>query len=654
MASHADEVAAGTGSTMLSEVQLAEELACVHRALLTLSAGNRSLLRASDEQELLYEMCRTIVETGGYRIACVGYAVHDDRKSITWMASVGTDIETMAGFDFTWTEDERGRSASGTAIRTGMAVVGRRLADPAYRGASFDLFRGHASESGFASFTALPLRVEGQVIGALLIAAAETDAFSDAEVKLLTELADDLGYGIENQRRRLQHRAAEAALARLAYFDPLTGLPNRARLREKLEEAMETAKRQHRAIALLHLEVGRFHEINKVIGYRAGDELLQELSQRLSRLCTGVETLARVGEAEFALMIPNSGADHATKVAKRLLQTLRTPAHVAGLTIDARVGIGIALFPGHATEADVLMRRANAAMHLAQPVAGGYAMYTGRLEQEYTRGLALMGDLYRAIEENELRLFCQPKVAIASRAQCGAEALVRWEHPQFGMIAPAEFVKLAEQAGTITPLTHWMLEAVFSQSYAWQEAHEPRTLAVNLSVHDLYSPGLVDRISGLFSTWGISPELMQFELTEGALMTDPESARDTLARLKNLGVTLLIDDFGTGYSSLSYLQRLPVDGIKIDQSFVRPMLTSADSDVIVRSTIELGHNLGLKVVAEGVENRDIWERLHSLGCDAAQGYLISRPMPAEQLQAWEREWAQGTGWGCAAQQPGLH
>lgn len=195
---------------------------------------------------------------------------------------------------------------------------------------------------------------------------------------------------------------------------------------------------------------------------------------RLVGCCTGSEVLARVGEAEFALMIPNSGADHATKVVKRLHQILRAPAHVAGLVLDARVGIGIALFPGHATEADVLIRRANAAMHLAQPVAGGYAMYTGRLEQEYTRGLALMGDLHRAIEENELRLFCQPKVDIASHTQCGAETLVRWEHLRFGMIAPAEFVKLAEQAGSITPLTHWMLDAVFSQSYAWQEANVPR------------------------------------------------------------------------------------------------------------------------------------------------------------------------------------
>ncbi|OWW23095.1 hypothetical protein AYR66_27465 [Noviherbaspirillum denitrificans] len=615
------------------------ELARVHRALRTLSAGNRCLLRASNEQELLTEMCRVIVEKGGYRVACVCYAVHDDQKNIRWMAAVGTDIARMAAFNHSWADNERGVSATGTAIRTGLPVVGRMLSDPIYSNSVFSTLREQAERDGFTSVTALPLRVDGQVIGCLLMGAAEPDAFDEAEVKLLNELADDLAYGIENQRVREQHRSAQATIARLAYYDPLTGLPNRTCLHEQLEEAMQAARQQHHAIALLHMEIGRFHEINKVIGYRAVDELLRELATRLSDCCAGKGTLARVGETAFALMISHSNVDHATRLAHQLLDKLRAPVHVAGLLLDAQACIGLAMFPGHATDADALIRRANAAMHLARPTGGGFAIYMGGLEQEYTRRLALMGDLHRAITENELRLFCQPKVDIATRAFTGAEALVRWEHPQHGLIATAEFVKLAEQAGTITPLTHWMLEAAFSQGYAWQEAGTARTLAVNLSVHDLYSPGLVDRIAGLFTTWGLSSDLIQFELTESALMTDPELAQQTLARLKDLGVTLVIDDFGTGYSGLSYLQRLPVDGIKIDQSFVMPLVTNADSEVIVRSTIELGHNLGLQVVAEGVESRAVWERLAMLGCDAAQGYLIAKPLPAERLPEWEREWA---------------
>jgi EAL domain-containing protein (putative c-di-GMP-specific phosphodiesterase class I) len=222
---------------------------------------------------------------------------------------------------------------------------------------------------------------------------------------------------------------------------------------------------------------------------------------------------------------------------------------------------------------------------------------------------------------------------------CGAEALVRWEHPVHGMLSTLEFIQLAEQAGLITPLTNWMLDAAFRQSHAWRQEGLERSLSVNLSAHDLHGPALVDRLRGLFSTWGIAPELIQFELTESALMTDPASALETLTRLKRLGVELYIDDFGTGYSSLSYLQRLPIDWIKIDQSFVMPMMHSNDSAVIVRSTIEMGHNLDLRIVAEGVESQAVWDSLARLGCDVAQGYLISMPLPARQLHNWEGRWA---------------
>jgi EAL domain-containing protein (putative c-di-GMP-specific phosphodiesterase class I) len=277
-------------------------------------------------------------------------------------------------------------------------------------------------------------------------------------------------------------------------------------------------------------------------------------------------------------------------------------------------------------------------MHLAKHARGGYAMYVGGKEEQNTRRLSLIGDLHRAIRNNELQLYCQPKVEIASRRVCGAEALVRWMHPQHGMVSTVEFIRLAEQAGTILPLTKWMLEAAFSQSYAWQKAGLEHALAVNLSAHDLYDPGFIDRIRGMFSTWGIAPQRIQFELTESCLMEDPAVALETLMSLKALEVELFIDDYGTGYSSLSYLQKLPVDALKIDQSFVLPLMRDRDSAAIVSSTIELGHNLGKKVVAEGVEDLEVWNRLAALECDVAQGYHISRPMPAAEFAAWEASW----------------
>lgn len=635
----ADESNKDSSNSVLKNEQLLTIIERVTCALRTLSAGNHTVLHASDEQELLHDMCQVVVEKGGYRIASVAYAEHDKDKSLHWMASIGIDKAFLEALHYTWADTEMGRSATATAIRTGEPCVGRNiLTDPVYTTPAYAPLRENAIKFGYAAVTAFPLRVNKQVLGALAMGAIEPDAFDEEEVKLLSELADDLAYGISNLRMRAEHQAAEATIVRLAYYDPLTELPNRTLMLEHLQDAIQTAKYHHHALAVLHLNVIRLRGINQILGYRSGDQLLQQLAQRLMQTLKESEFLARVGEGEFALLLPRGGADCAIQAAQRLANALHDSMEVAGLMVDPRVSIGIALYPGHATEADTLLRRANAATNDVCPARGGYALYTGGQEQECTRRIALMGDFRQAIEQNELLLYCQPKVDIASQRVCGAEALVRWQHPVHGMLSTIEFIKLAENAGLITPLTYWMLDAVFSQSYAWHEMGIAQALSVNLSAHDLYDPMLVDRIQGLFSTWNVDPELIQFELTESTLMEEPSVALETLTKLKNLGTRLFIDDFGTGYSSLSYLQKLPVDSIKIDQSFVMPMAANNDSAVIVRSTIELGHNLDLEVVAEGVNSQAVWDLLATLECDVAQGYWVSMPMPAEQFSSWESEW----------------
>jgi len=609
------------------------------RALRTLSAGNHTLLRAQSEQQLLNDMCQVIVEKGGYSLATVGYAQHDAEKTIRWVAAVGsmetTLLETLR---YTWADSSR--SVTGMAIRTGKPSVARNiLTDPDYDDSIYAPLRERAIKGGWAAVTAFPLIIEDEVLGALSMAAPEADAFDSDEVELLSELAADLAYGIANLRTRIKHREAQATIARLAYYDELTGLANRTLLHERTEEAIELAKRQHHSLALLCLQLNQFHEINDILGYQAGDQLLRIFASRLKLSTRQDELRARIGEAEFALLLPHAGASLAAREAQRLLELLHEPVEISGLTVHAPVKIGIALFPGHGMDAEALIRRANAAARSAGPGKGDYAVYAGGQEQENTRRLTLMGDLRRAIAKNELFLYCQPKVKIATRELCGAEALVRWRHPSHGMLSTGEFIRFAEHAALITPLTNWVLEAAFSQAYVWQEAGLSCPLSVNLSAHDLRDAGLIARIRGLFSTWGVSPELIEFELTESALMEDPESALETLMHLKEFNVTLYIDDFGTGYSSLSYLQKLPVDWIKIDQSFVMAMTGSADSRTIVRSTIDLGHNLGLKVVAEGVSDAAIWDDLAALGCDVAQGHLIAKPMPVEELAEWKRNWS---------------
>ncbi|GGC57550.1 bifunctional diguanylate cyclase/phosphodiesterase [Undibacterium terreum] len=621
------------------EAERPEEQGCINRALRTLSAVNRALLRATSEPEFLKEMCQVIVEHGGYRQACVGYARHDENKSICWMECVGVDKALLNAMHSSWADSELGRTGSGAAIHSGKPSIGRNiLTDPSYSGPNFAAFRQEAIDKDFASLSAFPLSSDGEVFGVLALAASEPDAFNQNEVRLLNELAADLAYGITNLRVRSKHREAEATIARLAYYDSLTGLPNRTFLLELLDAAIQVAKQLRQPLALLHLEVGRFHEINKVLGYRSGEELLQEIARRLTNTVKENETLTRVGEAEFALVLPTGGADYAIQTAQRLATMLHLPVNVSGLSVDASVTIGIALFPDNATTPETLLRRSNAAMRSAKLIWGGYAMYTGGQEERHTRQLSLMGDLRRAIQQNELQLYCQPKLTMSSRKVCGAEALVRWKHPVYGMIPTTEFIKLAEHAGLITPITNWVLEAAFKQSLAWHEDGIECALSVNLSAHDLRDPELISRIRELFSRFPIPPKTMQFELTESALMEDPASALETLSQLKSLGCKLFIDDFGTGYSSLSYLQKLPVDSVKIDQSFVIPMAESNDSSVIVHSTIELGHNLGLEVVAEGVESKSAWNLLARQGCDVAQGYLISAPFPIGQFKTWETSW----------------
>ena len=617
-----------------------DELARVKRALRTLRATNRALLRASDETALVREICRVVVEDIGYRFAWVGYAEHDAQKTVRAVAHAGVEQGYLAVANISWSDTERGHGPTGTAIRTGKPIVVRDIAtDP-----STAPWREDLAKRGFASGVALPLRVDNETIGVLNIRAAEPDAFEGEELELLQDTADDLAFGIQALRMKARREVAEQTIQRMAFHDATTGLPNRARLHERLEDAIASGRAQRRPFALLMVNAGRFTEINETLGSDEGDKLLREMARRLDVVAKPAGTIARIGEDQFAVLLPDCDAEHASRIAGQLVRALYEPIELSGLMLDPHAVIGIALFPGHGSEANVLIRRAHAALNLARRRDTGYAVYSGGLDKDDARRLALMADLRRAIDNNELLLYCQPKVDMRERRLCGAEALVRWRHRDQGMINPGEFIKLAEHTGLITPLTFWILDAAVSQTYAWREQGLNVPLAVNLSAHDLRDPQLIERIHGAFATWGAQPDWIQFELTESALMDDPAGSLKTLAQLKDLGAELFIDDFGTGYSSLSYLQKLPIDAIKVDQSFVGDMIRNHDSAVIVRSTVDLAHSLELEVVAEGVENHELWDHMVALGCDVAQGYYIGAPVPAEELAAWARQ----SPWGAAA------
>lgn len=601
------------------------------RALRTLSAGNRALLRAENEDALLREMCRVIVEVGGYRMAWVGYAENDPGKTIRPMAFHGFEDGLLSLQRLSWADDAQGLIAQ--AIRQGQPRIVQSAAE-ARQQPQHQLALEEQIKRGYKSGALLPLHIEGRVGGLLTIYAAEPDAFDEAEANLLAEMADDLAFGIATLRMRARHREAEETIHRLAWYDTLTGLPNRTSLADQLTALITQAHTTHHSFAVTLVKIGRFPEISDTLGYAEGDLLMCDMARRLRQSAAADVSVFRVADDEFALVFPRASAESAAYAAARLLRETGQAASVDGMSVDPHVYIGIALYPGHGATPDVLLRRAKIAAAQARVTADKIAVYQGGIDQEYKRRMALMSDLAKAVDSGQLALYCQPKVSIATSRLCGAEALVRWCHPEHGMIATDDFIALAEHTGLMLPITRWVLEAAFQQSYAWFEEGLRQPLSINLSAQDLRDPKLLERITGLFSTWPVPAELVQFELTESALMEDPGGALATLSRLKDIGAKLYIDDFGTGYSSLSYLQRLPVDALKIDQSFVGEMVGSKGAAAIVRSTIELAHSLDLTVVAEGVETQAQWNALDALGCDTAQGYLVSKPMPIETFGEW--------------------
>ena len=433
-----------------------------------------------------------------------------------------------------------------------------------------------------------------------------------------------------------ESEAQTAALKHQSLHDELTGLPNRALLDSELTAAVETAQKRRKGFSLLYLDLDRFQVINDTFGYRWGDSLLQQIAPRLQGALRKTDTVARVNGDEFAVILPTIGdASGAVRIARRLLHLLEPPFPIEGHQVALSASIGIGLCPEHGTEADTLLRRAALAVHQAKRTGVGYAFYTVKQEEGYDPSrLLLLNDLRQASEHEQLVLYYQPKVDITSGEIHQVEALIRWQHPQRGVLPPDEFLPLAEESGLMKPLSQWVLNEAIRQCRAWSLDGIHLRVAVNLSMRDLQDTQIPQRIAGLLTAWGIDPISLEVEVTETAVADDMGKTHQTLAELHRMGIRIAIDDFGTGYSSLAHLRRLPIDTIKIDKSFVQGLTKNENDTAIVRATIELGHNLGLCVVAEGVEDQMTWDALAALGCDLVQGYLISRPLPAAALQKW--------------------
>nr|WP_231134917.1 EAL domain-containing protein [Motilibacter deserti] len=475
----------------------------------------------------------------------------------------------------------------------------------------------------------VPLVGDTGAFGTLEVAGHQADSrtFTPADLRLLETLATHTGFALENSQLldRLRHDA---------HHDHLTGLANRGYFMERLDEAVAA----HRPFAVMIMDLDRFKDINDALGHHSGDQLLRAVASRLLLAAPEGATVARLGGDEFAVLLPDTGArEDAEQAARAISEALMGPVPLEDASIDVEGSVGIALHPEHGTDAAALLQHADIAMYAAKTQALGVRAYDPTLDEGGPRRLALMAELRSALRADEIVVFYQPKVRLSDAELVGVEALARWQHPTRGLVPPDEFIPLAEHTGVIGPLTLRVLETSLAQCRQWLEEGKSIPVAVNISVRALLDPAFPAQVVRVLAAQGVPPALLTLELTETSIMSDRARAVPALEQLTGHGVKVSVDDFGTGYSSLAHLRRLPVTEVKIDKSFVFGMATEPEDAAIVEAIVQLAHFMGKQVVAEGVEDALSWHKLTAMGCDIAQGYLMSRPLPPDRLETWLRD-----------------
>lgn len=517
--------------------------------------------------------------------------------------------------------------------------------------ADWDLVIADYTMPGFTGTTALSIVrerhadvpfifVSGTVGEDTAVAAMRTGAHDYIMKANLARLAPAVERELREAAIRRERQLANQRVAYLAYHDSLTDLPNRALFHDRLQQALLRSHRDEKGLALLLIDLDGFKEINDALGHHAGDLVLQEVATRLRGTLRASDTVARLGGDEFAVLLPATDVNRAELAARKVLHDLEHPFEADGRPLMVSASIGIAGAPVHAATGEELLQKADSAMYLAKSDKCGYLVYNAARDQRAYKGVSLATALRQAIDQHQFDVDYQPIVHVRTGEVIGIESLVRWNHPEHGRLLPDDFIRVAEHTGLVNPLTGFVLERALSD---WPVSAMPATcaIAVNVSPRSLHHSAFPGRVSELLETHGTPAGSLTLELTENLVMSDPDGSARCLHQLHEMGVTLAIDDFGRGYSSLSYLRRLPVDHLKIDRSFLIG-LADGEDDTLVRCMIDLAHNLGMQVVAEGVETEAVYQLLVELGCDAVQGFHVSRPAPADELARWiERRQAVG-------------
>ena len=734
------------------------ELRRLNRILSALSMCNRALVHATDEAQLLTEICNIVVEVGGYRLAWVGYAQEGEARAVRLVAKAGFDEGYVENAHITWSDDKWGRGPAGTAIRTGAMCIFNDIV----RNPHFAVWRDEAARRGYASIIALPLKESQRILGVLAIYAPEPEAFDSQEVAFLEEMAEDIAYGISSLRSAVERRHAEQALkeaeenyraifeeailgifqaspegrplrvnwamaqihgydspgdllaevsdvaaqlfvhpermeelnqvvsnhgavrgaevevyrrdgtkkwiavnlrgvhdcanslvryegtaeditdrkiaeekvAFLAYYDSLTGLPNRTLFQDRLAIALAAARRHKEKVAVLFLDLDQFKVINDSLGHSFGDLVLQQVAQRLQRWSREEDTVARVGGDEFLIVLPFiKEVAEAASAAERLMHVMSAELLIRDRPFSVSGSVGISMFPEHGTDCETLIKNADAAMYSAKECGRKtFRFFTQNMNAEVMERLTVENSLRSALEAGQLFLVYQPEMDIVTGEITAVEALLRSEHPDLDSVSTDKLIQVAESSGLIHPIGEWVLETACLQARQWQaQGLRAIPVAVNVSAIQFYSEGFPKLVARMLQETGLAPGYLELELTETVLISNPERMFAVLDELRSAGVKLAIDDFGAGYSSFSYLRRFSADKLKIDRSFIQDVAVNADAAAITSSIINMARSLHIKVIAEGVENDAQLSFLRAHHCDQIQGYYFSKPLTAREV-----------------------
>ncbi|MGC2520662.1 MAG: EAL domain-containing protein [Burkholderiales bacterium] len=575
-----------------------------------------------DRHQLFEEACGIAVTHGLFRMAWIGVPEAETNR-LSPVAQAGFDHGYLKEIVDSLRDAGEDHGACGQALRQEKVVVVNDIeADPGVA------CRQTALARGYRSMTSLPLRVDGRVVAVFVLYSADTGFFDDQELTLLNHLAGDISLA-------LKYFENEEKLNHLAYYDVLTKSANRSLLRDRLAHAIAYAGRHGRQVAVISVDIDNFKYINNSLGHNTGDQLLKAVTERLGSCVRDGDTIARQGGDEFVIVLPDqAGDEHASQVIKRILAAIACPILIKGRELNITCSIGASFYPQDGPDGETTLKNADAAMYGAKELGRNtFQFYAKEIDAKINERLALESSLRRAIEREEFLLQYQPQIHLNRGEIVGAEALIRWRHPDLGMVSPDKFIPLAEETGLIDPIGEWVLRTACTQNKAWQDARLPAiTVSINLSARQFRQKGLTDTIAHALQETGLNAECLGLELTESLLMHNAAAGALMLQNLKQMGVKLSIDDFGTGYSSLSYLKRFPIDELKIDQSFVRDVMTDPDDAIIAKAIIALAHGLNLKVTAEGVETKEHIDFLQGRRCDKAQGFYFGRPLHSHEFE----------------------